>query len=53
MELLGVRSPPDIYTIAVGLYVLWLLGRFIRAITFCSRAGLNVLLRMWMLQVII
>lgn len=54
MAYVGVVSPPDIYTSAIGLYFLWALTRAFTAIVFKMKDGLKVVslqLLIWVYQV--
>ena len=55
MYSVGVESPPDIYTTAIGFYVLWILGKAGTAIIMKSKDGLLVVTKqliLWLYQVI-
>ena len=54
MAYVGVISPPDIYTSAIGLYILWATTKAITAIVFKMKDGMKVVslhLLLWVYQV--
>ena len=56
MYSVGVESPPDIYTTAIGFYVIWILGKAGIAIITKSKDGLLVVAKqviLWLYQVIL
>ena len=55
MNIIGVDSPPDVYTAAIGLYLLWITGRAISVlISYTKQGGLNTVVNqlvLWITQV--
>ena len=40
MEYIGLNTPPDIYTAAIGMYIVWVTVRVMTAIISKTREGL-------------
>lgn len=54
MAYFGLYTPPDIYTAAVGMYVVWVSVRIVTAIVSKTREGLGVVVKqliLWIYQV--
>ena len=54
MLLIGIESPPDVYTAAIGLYLLWILVRVVSVFSGYSRRDISALLKhvfVWIIQV--
>ena len=54
MSIFGITSPPDFYTAALGLYLLWLFSKMASAIAFHVSMGATGFLQqiyVWFIQV--
>ncbi len=55
MFIIGITSPPDVYTASIGIYVLWMLGKTVSPlVSGCSRGDVYALINhitVWIKQV--
>lgn len=49
MEYVGLNTPPDIYTAAIGMYVVWVTVRVATAIISKTREGFGVITKQFLL----